>query len=162
MDFLRTPEAPLLRLCHFQGPFLPVQSYYCYTDEICCKEGCCNDFADYKYFHSWHFWYKIYVVLGVVAFVLLYRYICWYCKRAERQDNVLRIREEETLNSHVVNLMVSYNNRRSGNDKLNKLFKMWHLKTMTRTPTPLPSTTWPSTSPSPPTLTKSPPTNRQL
>ncbi|XP_064214627.1 uncharacterized protein LOC135267020 isoform X3 [Tribolium castaneum] len=113
---MSTPSAPLLRLCHFQGPFLPVQSYYCYTDEICCKEGCCNDFADYKYFHSWHFWYKIYVVLGVVAFVLLYRYICWYCKRAERQDNVLRIREEETLNSHVVNLMVSYNNRRSGND----------------------------------------------
>ncbi|XP_044260853.1 uncharacterized protein LOC123008878 isoform X2 [Tribolium madens] len=106
-------SAPLLRLCHFQSPFLPLQSYYCYNDEICCKEGCCNQYADYKYFHSWHFWYKIYVVLGVVVFVLLYRYICWYCKRAERQDNVLRLREEETLNSHVVNLMVSYNNRRN-------------------------------------------------
>ncbi|XP_044260854.1 uncharacterized protein LOC123008878 isoform X3 [Tribolium madens] len=100
-------SAPLLRLCHFQSPFLPLQSYYCYNDEICCKEGCCNQYADYKYFHSWHF------CLGVVVFVLLYRYICWYCKRAERQDNVLRLREEETLNSHVVNLMVSYNNRRN-------------------------------------------------
>ncbi|CAH1381886.1 unnamed protein product, partial [Tenebrio molitor] len=68
---------------------------------------------EYKYFQSWHFWYKIYIVLGVIIFFLLYRYICWYCKRTERRNRtVIRPpRDDENVNSHVVNLMVSYNSR---------------------------------------------------
>ncbi|XP_063925040.1 uncharacterized protein LOC135138930 isoform X2 [Zophobas morio] len=46
--------------------------------------------------------------LGILVFLLLYRYICWYCKRKERNN---ARQNEDDGNSHVVNLMVSYNNR---------------------------------------------------
>ncbi|XP_063925042.1 uncharacterized protein LOC135138930 isoform X4 [Zophobas morio] len=98
---MSTSPAPLLRLCHFESPFLPLQPYFCYHHEVCCKEGCCSRY-EYKYFQSWHFW------LGILVFLLLYRYICWYCKRKERNN---ARQNEDDGNSHVVNLMVSYNNR---------------------------------------------------
>ncbi|XP_068900830.1 uncharacterized protein [Tenebrio molitor] len=106
---MSTSSTPLLRICHFDSPFLPLQPYFCYNDEVCCKEGCCSQY-EYKYFQSWHFW------LGVIIFFLLYRYICWYCKRTERRNRtVIRPpRDDENVNSHVVNLMVSYNSRNEG------------------------------------------------